>query len=554
VAVRSFNDDASALQGILGLVDGRQVNNEFFGGVVWEILPVSLEDVDRIEVIRGPGSFVHGPNAMHGVVNIVTRSPMKYREDEVRVSGAAGSYRSTQSTLTYVRREETSAFKARAAWDDMTEFDSPHRNARDKAFAEARVEKWFDGAAVHALDVTAGINEQKFDTLISQFAGVPAVEFFNTVQESYGKANYRRGDFRIQSTWTHFLAVAEPEQIYTPFEVQCDMADLDAQLSLEVIDGHTTTAGAGYRYASFDTDIDDEGQAGLAWVFAQDQFTLGEALFVTWGGRLDWHSVAGPATSPRLAAVWEFEPGHSLRGTAGYGFRNPSLRELYFDMPLSVAPGVTPVVQGNRDLEAEKMRSAELAYRWREKDAPTRAEAIAYYNLIDRVVEFQPTAYYPSPPFPPGTPSAIEPRNAARYEAYGLELEAEHEFGKAISVFGGYAFGIRVDRETHEKGKDAPRHKATGGVRLSLWGDLATKLWVNYFDDVEFRDAVTGTSTGAVDEYVLLSGRISLVVLKGDTRGTVFLQAFNMLDHDHREHPAGDSYGAIVTAGAEVSW
>lgn len=554
VAVRGFNDDASALQGILGLLDGRQVNNEFFGSVVWDILPVTQDDVERIEVIRGPGSFVHGPNAMHGLVNIITRSPMRYPQDEVHLSGAAGSYGSTQSTLTYVKRERTSAFKARMAWDDMDEFSSPHRNARNKAFAEARFEKWIEDTPVHSIDVTAGVNQQRFDTLISQFAGVPAVEFFNSVQESYGKVNYRWGDLKAQTTWTHFLGVAEPEQIYTPFKVRNDMVDVEVQYSLQPLGGHILTAGTGYRYASFDTDLDDGGKAGLGWVFAEDQFTLAETLFVTFGGRLDWHSVAGTAASPRLAAVWEFEPGHFLRGTAGYGFRNPSLRELFFEMPLAVAPGVTPVVHGNRDLEAEKIRSVELAYRWRESDSPTRAEVIGYYNLVDRVVEFHPTAYYPSPPLPPGTPSIIEPVNSTQYKAYGLEVDLEHELNPSMSLFAGYAYGIRLNRETGERSHGAPRHKATGGLRLSLWGDLSARLWLTFFDDVEFRDAATGASTGSVDRYVLVNGRVSFEVLKGDTKGTVFLQAFNMLDHDHREHPQGDRYGVIVTGGFELAW
>lgn len=554
VAVRGFNDDASSLQGILGLLDGRQVNNEFLGSVVWDALPVSQDDVERVEVIRGPGSFVHGPNAMHGLVNIVTRSPMKYREDEVALSGAAGSYGSTQSNLTVVKRDPTSAIKVKMSWDDIDEFSSPHRNARDKVFTEVRFEKWIDDTPVHAIELTAGASQQKFDTLISQFAGVPAVEWFNSMRETYAKVNYRWGEFRAQTTWTHFVADADPEQIYSPFKVQNDMMDLDMQYSLQPIGGHTLTAGAGYRYSSYDTDIDPGGKAGLWWIFAEDQFTLGETLFVTFGGRLDRHTVAGLETSPRLAAVWECQTGHFLRATAGYGFRNPSLRELFFQLPLTVAPGVNPTLEGNRDLLPEKMRSVELAYRWRENGSPTRAEVIGYYNLIDRVVEFHPTAFFASPPFPPGTPSVLQPENSANYKAYGVELDLEHEFNHSFALFGGYAYGIRIHRETGEISHEAPRNKATGGVRVSLWDDLAAKLWVNYFDQVEFHDAVTGASTGVVPAYVLLSGRISLMVLKGDTKGTVYLQAFNMLDHVHREHPQGDPYGAIVTMGFELIW
>ena len=87
VSARGYNDSSAAAQGMMCLVDGRQVYHEYLGSVLWDLIPVSLDDIDRIEVIRGPGTFLYGPNAMHGLVNIVTRTaretgPVEKKGDE----------------------------------------------------------------------------------------------------------------------------------------------------------------------------------------------------------------------------------------------------------------------------------------------------------------------------------------------------------------------------------------------------------------------------------------------------------------------------------------
>src|SRR5262245_12457923 len=130
VSARSYNDDTSSSQGILGRLDGRQVYNEFFGGVFWETLPITLDDIERFDVIRGPGSFLYGPNALHGLINIETRSPMSYKKgEELSLAGSYGSYHSSTQTVTFVRREETFAFKGKVARDDIDEFEPSGKNA-----------------------------------------------------------------------------------------------------------------------------------------------------------------------------------------------------------------------------------------------------------------------------------------------------------------------------------------------------------------------------------------------------------------------------------------
>src|SRR4051812_23957432 len=83
ISVRGYVGPSSATQGMLLVVDGRQAYNEFFGAPFWENIGVVLGEIKSIEVIRGPGSFLYGPNAMHGFVSITTMSPLDY---------AVGSY------------------------------------------------------------------------------------------------------------------------------------------------------------------------------------------------------------------------------------------------------------------------------------------------------------------------------------------------------------------------------------------------------------------------------------------------------------------------------
>jgi iron complex outermembrane receptor protein len=550
VSARGFHDAPSTAQGMLALVDGRVAYNEFFGNVLWDALPVSLEEIDRIEVIRGPGSFVHGPNAMHGLVNIVTRAPLDYEHDVLNVSGSYGSYDSSTANLTYVRREEDAAFKATLGWDDIDPFEDRDRNTSDKKFVEFRFDQMLDDG-LGRLDVTGGAMEQKIDVIIPVVAGIPSADLSNEIQETFVKANYSVGNLKAQLFWTGFDADSDPEQVYTAFDLDLDTIDLDVQYTATPWENHTLTVGSGYRFATFRTDdsdvADGRHDASLAWGFVQDEIALGEDLLLTAGLRLDWHSESGSNLSPRFAAVWQFAEDQHLRASAGFGFRNPSLRELWFDMPVTVPGLPAPVtIRGNDDLDAEEIQSFELGYFGKPVES-LKAGVNGYYNRIDDLIVFRPVDFFPAPPFPPATPSAVAPFNELDQEAYGVELELEYLFSDTVSGFANYAYGIRRDRDTNDRIETAPEQKANAGVRLSTPGGLQAMLWVNYFDQVEFGGV-------PADDYVLLNAQVSMPFRLGDTTGRAFVGGFNLLDDTHREHPNGQRYGAILRAGVSLTW
>jgi iron complex outermembrane receptor protein len=581
VSVRGYSGPSSARQGILGLIDGRQVYNEFFGGVWWESLPITLDGIKAIEVIRGPSSFLYGPNAMYGLVNIVTKSPLDYDEGstthhDVFVTMAAGSYASNLETLTVVKREGDSGLKATIAHDDMDQFDG-HRDTKNNLFADLRFRTKLDEH--QQLELSAGASQNKFDVFFPRIYLDPTTPlapatYTTHAREYFLKANYSFCEqLRVQASWTRFTADGQPDFVYMPFSLLLDTADLDAQYVFTPFDANRVTLGAGYRYTTFatrDSDVSDGRHAtGLGWFFFQDEITVARELFFTAGARIDDHSVSGVSISPRVALVWEFvpptirmvdgvavsEPGQSIRATASYGFRDPSLRDLWFDMqinpagqPLPPQPGL-PRVVGNRDLKPEEIRSFEAGY-WGRPTARLQAECSVFYNLTDHLFAFQENLN-PATGLPDGTASR---HNVSNEETYGVEVNVEYQLTGEVFTFGNYAYEIRRNRQTHDRIHDAPRNKANAGVRVINEKGLSGMLWMNFFDRVDFTDKNTGLSLGSVPSYALLNAKVWYPIRLGNADGKLFLQAFNLLDNVHREYIQSKTYGLMALAGVEIAW
>lgn len=490
VSFRGYVDSATAAQGTLGLVDGRQVQNPFLGNVLWDQLPVRLDDVEQIEVIRGPGSFLHGPNAMHGVVSITTRSPLSYAQSTASTSVAGGTDGFAELGATGVHRTDNTGFKVSAQWADSDRFDAGTAgsgdDSRDQQFFDTAYEARLGGDPRHVLGLRGGVAAQQLDLLLPSVGLLPAVRFDNRAEDRYAQLDYRRGDpahsvFAVRLAWTGFAADVMPAGVYQPFTLNTDVFDADVRTTWEG-DGHALTAGAGYRLATFgtrDADVSDgRHDVHQGWLFVQDEAALAPALAVTVGARVDLHSTTDASVSPRLAGVWQFTDGHYLRLSAGRGFRNASLRELWFDMPLTGVPGATtPVtVRGDTRLDPERLTSYEAGWfgSWGGVvdmlpgaipgvgDTAHRFEAgvTGFYNRVDDLISFA---------VEPGDPTLVLPRNGVGEEAFGTEVEGRYVFSDWFSAFGNHAWSHRRDRATETRNALAPEHKVNLG--LSFTGD-----------------------------------------------------------------------------------
>ncbi len=554
VSMRGFNDSSTASQGVLGLLDGRQVYNEFLGTVLWDQLPIGVDDIDQIDVIRGPGSYVHGPNAMHGVVVFHTKSPLEYGGDLVDISAGYGTYNSVLGRLIHVHKiGSTAALKTTLAYDDIDQFElssfKPDHDTRDKGVFQTRFESLIGDDEEHRIDLTVGASQQKFDTLIPTVAALPPANYTSDATELNASAVYEYHGLRALVSWSGWSTDSVPSRLYAPLSVDLDTIDTDLQYSHELGE-HRLTGGTGYRHSTFTTfDLDvSQGRhsTDIVWAFAQGEFKIGEQLDLTAGIRWDHHSTAGSNFSPRVAAVWEFMARQYLRASYGTGFRNPSLRELWFDMPV----GGVARIGGNEDLKAESLRSAEVSYTGSffelevmdnsgEKARDGRRGRLnvgvnGYYNVVSNLIEYQPAGA-----------GVVAPRNLTTdQETFGFEIEGEYLFTNYLAGFGNYSYGVRRDRDTRERNPLAPAHKANVGLRASS-GGWEGMLWANYVDDTELFNTV-------IPEYWLLNASLSYRFPLGTQSGSVFVRGFNILDNVHREHPEGDAYGILFTGGVSV--
>ncbi|MCA8944203.1 MAG: TonB-dependent receptor [Planctomycetes bacterium] len=566
VAFRGYADSTTALQGTLGLVDGRQVYNQFLGNVLWDQLPVRLEDVKRIEVIRGPGSFIHGPNAMHGVVSIETKSPLEYEEDSVSTIAHAGNHGSLVIGNTVVGRAEGSGIKATAQWEDIDPFDPSTTSGQNKGFFETAFETELDNDPNHVLGLSGGFAQQEFDLLLPSLDVIPSSGVHSRSRDLFVSAHYRAGDpdvrsFEARTSWSGFNSESTTLGLYPSFGVDLDTFDIDLQSTWRE-DIHLLTIGLGYRHSTFEThDLDVSGgrhSVDQGWLFAQEEVRPTESLSLTLGLRGDGHSQIESSLSPRVALVWECTDDHFLRASAGRGFRSPSLRELWFDMPVQGVPGVpgTLTIGGNSDLDPESLTSFELGYSgaWgtllgiapgtiiptdeTSSDHQLELGVNGFFNRVDDLISFEPD---------PGDPTRVIPANQDDEDAYGFEVEGRYVFSDSMAVFANLTKVIRKDRATDSRNRLAPPHTANAGVTFSRFG-FDAMLWTNYYDHTELFGIPIGS-------YVTVNGSVSYAFELNDrATGDVFLRVFNAFDDAHREHPEGAVLGRIVTAGVRIDW
>lgn len=352
---------------VLLLIDGRDMALHTTGQPLWNALPVDLETIERIEVIRGPGSSIYGANAFQGVVNIITRRPT---EDTLAVEGTAslaglGTYnadaRAHGST-------EMLRWWVNAGYDEEASFEHPDRRGYRSHRARARLD--FDLGDELEATVDAG-----YGGAWGHFAS-PAGDGPSYWHTPYLLAKLRWPSTELQLNVESTTASLEPENKLIspagtlgeepvllgsvhPFELRSHSAELTGFHSIETSSGHRFMAGGAGRtihhskgallvcpdVSIADFDIDDCHDDSLlelrGGAFIQAELQLTEKLALTTGLRADANSIHPElGISPRLAMVWTPDAVHAFRVSAGRAYRKPSFIESHLN------PRYEPAEQG----------------------------------------------------------------------------------------------------------------------------------------------------------------------------------------------------------------
>ncbi len=370
----------------LALLDGRSIYLDFFGLIFWDFVPTNVQDIDRIEVVRGPASAVWGANALTGVVNVITKSPRETpSRTTVTFTGGwfdrdAGSTAGRGNGTTYGANVTTShtpndrwSYRVSAGYFNSDPLPRPV--GQIPRVADPRRPGEFVGGAFYPLDTTgpfgvafqnSGTSQPKFDVRVDQelqngrivYAGGVAgsegvvhtgagpfdIQPGSTM--SYGHVRYQRGALEIGAFANLFNANA-PNLLVpdarTGGPLRMDFTtqtyDVEARHATAVGSRHVLSYGGNYRRNNFDITLAPESKdRNELGAYVQDEIFLNRWRFVL-GGRVDkFGNIDGPVFSPRLAGIFKVTDGHSLRLSFNRAFRSPSTINNYLDIAI-----VTPV-------------------------------------------------------------------------------------------------------------------------------------------------------------------------------------------------------------------
>ena len=487
LSIRGFNREMA--NKVLVLIDGRSIYKDMMVTTIWATLPVSMHDIERIEIIRGPGSAVYGANAMTGVINIITKAGGQ-GDGVVSVEGGGPGY--AQGTAAVSGRNGDTGYRLSAGkhktgrWNRSAELgdDSPlvssvedQQTSMDVVRALGRVDRAFSKDAYASMSggYSGGLSEfYVFGTL-----GDYALEFDSGFVR--GDAGWKGLHFR--TFYNFFRADAGP---WTQYEggrdmstsVIDDIVDVELEQNGSFETGaveHHVNAGVGYRYKYTVWGYINGGdpvEQHHANAFLQEQAIVGPVRLVG-SLRLDKHPLIAlkETISPRGAVVVRVAERTSVRATTGTSFRAPSQMESYTDLnqPTS-ADGVFIRTKGDPEgIVPERVFTTELGVH-DESTSFHRADVAAYVNRVSDLIYVQDV----EPPGADDTFYSADERGFAGgttrfgnlsplYLSYGVEAEAQVFPIDGLDLFA----NITLQRTTETEGDTTVVDGQTSAVKVN---------------------------------------------------------------------------------------
>ncbi len=445
VSNRGFNNRLS--NKVLVLVDGRSVYEDFLGFTLWPTLPVEMEEIERIEIVRGPGSALYGANAFAAVVNIITRTPGTGPSNQA--SFTAGNGNILRGSYVASGRIENVRYRASAGYEQADKWSSDYSPERVDVVPQV-ADPNLGLRAEHANAIVTYTPSR--DIEISGSGGVTQVytevyppgilrNFFLDGTETYTKLDLRLGPVKLRSFWNHLDATAGPE--YWPStapsivnKVGSDVVDIEAQIdeAFSLLGSHHFVAGASWRLKRIDWNI-IPGNLRIEnyfAAFAQDEWRPIDPFRVIASYRIDRDPIIsgqpGYAQSPRLSLVYLLTPSHALHASVGTAFREPTYEESFVQLPVPLVDpqGAEIVANGTVGLQPESMFAVELGYT-AELD-PISWDINVYRNEVHNLIVLAPVTLAPgqnnydprTATYILGTTSFVN--DPPVYTAYGAEI------------------------------------------------------------------------------------------------------------------------------------
>lgn len=572
----------------LVLLDGRTVYLDFFGFVMWDLLPVDFREIAQIEVVRGAGSAVWGANAMGGVINLITKSPWELQGTNAQLGG--GEKGTLFASVTHARASEETGFKISASYFEQDPFDRPtgvipgntttYPNFRNSGTKQPKVDLRLDRNLGDGSDqiVSFSLGSAGTDGIVH--SGIGPFDIASSSRLDYGKVSWSKGALNVNffanlldGEATNLLTVGiDGRPLLFEFKSQTYNIDLVDSRSFGI---NRVTYGGNARLVEYDLSIarsdDNRQEYGL---FLQDEIEFSEQWKWLVGARFDDIDPIGSVVSPRTSLLFSPSPNHNFRLSYNKAFRAPSLVENYLDtaivnlVNLPTGPYVFPTASlGNPELTEEKQTSYEIGYVGSFNNKTTFTLAV-YRNEREDETDFYAAAYYtaanpppgwPLPPiflnFPPlagALPAMFTYRNIGEKINKGVEVSLDVRPTTSWRVNFNYSY----QDEPEVTGIDPdeinlpPSNRFNASIAYDsdkFFADTA----INYVDEAFWTDVLDARFWGTTDEYTSFNLTVGY---RFNDNVTLSVIGNNITDERIQQHVFGDIISRRITGNLKFAF
>lgn len=497
ISARGFNTVFA--NKLLVLIDGRTIYTPLFGGVIWDLHSVLLEDVERIEVISGPGGSLWGANAVNGVISIITK---RARDTQGLVmTTAAGDFMKMHigaRLADSIGTKHHYRIYAQHTERNGTFLPDGARNPDGWQNTQVgfRVGLYPNEADQFAIqgDINLGKREStaegaEFDTqnILARWA--------HRVSES--------SDFVLQAYYSRYwtddpLAIAD----------EMTMLDFDLQHRWSPGTRHNMVWGVGYRYV--DDRVYNRSTAGLLPEerimpvysgFIQDEISLGAKTRLTIGSKVLNNVFSGFELQPSMRVAYSPDDRNTVWGAVSHVTRQPSRFDVDYYLPLTPQPPSVPSVAGGPDFDSEKLYALEAGYRV----APSLKSALSlatFYNIYHDLYSVEAL---------PGT-LTYQIQNGSEARTWGTELSGTWQVARGWRLRGGFTYFAKDLRAIEGRNHDPSylsndaRHRVLLQSMVDLPFNFKLDIVARYSDYIQ-----QSFATVRVPEYATADVRLAFM-------------------------------------------
>jgi iron complex outermembrane receptor protein len=456
ISARGFN--SLYANKLLVLIDGRSIYNATNSGVHWDMQDLPMDEIERIEVIRGPGASLWGANAVNGVINIITKPARLTQGGAVAMS--AGSLDRGSPSIRYGGRVGSETY-----YRVFAKYRSLGKTTPYKAGDPA--DDWKVGQVGFRLDAqlspsdtlvaSASYSQGEIGNLVNVRTGLgPGDSFRSTAPNEAESVNGLLRWNRVLSPTSDLFVQATFDKAHRSeaiLDVNYDVANVEFQHHVAA-GRHDVVWGVGQRLTTdreqgtfmFSVTPASE-RVMLTNVFAQDEITIVPSVMsVTAGSKFEYSTLSGGSLQPSIRMSLSPTSRQNVWSAVSHAVRTPSRFELgmrlnYAAIPTPGLPVLLSIL-GNPDFAPERVTAFEAGYRV-QPIARVQIDATAFYNRYRDLAHFEPVTFVETIPAPTHVVAGLQYANHDNAETHGVEtlirvqparrwmVEASHTLFKA---------------------------------------------------------------------------------------------------------------------------